>query len=142
MLEAQRLTPLRPICSIKLRRAQINGHSIPPADKPLQNERPVLNVYMLPVFFCSGTACPPPSTAPWKVVLPRPYITLTWVHSLKRPDETPSQDDDMFAIPVRKARERLFARHCQRSGSLNVRVLHPKTGFICGAHLCSLTDAL
>lgn len=142
MLEAQRLTPLRPICSIRLWRAQINGHGFPPADKSPQNERPVLNVYMLPVFFCSGTACPPPFNSPLEGCVTALYITLTRVHSLKRPDETPSQDDDIFAIPVRKARERLFTRQCQRSGSLNVRVLHPKTGFICGAHLCSLTDAL
>lgn len=43
-----------------------------------------------------------------KVVLPCPYITLTWVHSLKRPDQTPSQDDDIFAIPLSEVCEHLI----------------------------------
>lgn len=52
-----------------------------------------------------------------KVVLPCPYITLTWVHSLKRPDQTPSQDDDIFAIPLSEVCERLITYPSQRSSN-------------------------
>lgn len=49
---------------------------------------------------------PPP---PFQVLLQCPYITLTWVHSLKRPGETLSLPDDIFAIPLSEVCEHLIA---------------------------------
>lgn len=62
-----------------------------------------------------------------EVVLLRPYITLTWVHSLKRPGETLSQDDDMFAIPLSEVCEHLVTYHRHRSTSSNHS--HPLSNF-------------
>lgn len=56
-----------------------------------------------------------------EVVLLRPYITLTWVHSLKRPGETLSQDDDIFAIPLSEVCEHLVTYHRHRSTSSSHR---------------------
>lgn len=46
---------------------------------------------------------------PLQVLLQCPYITLTWVHSLKRPGETLSLPDDIFAIPLSEVCEHLIA---------------------------------
>lgn len=58
-----------------------------------------------------------PPYASSQVVLLRPYITLTRVQPLKRPDQTLSEDDDIFAIPPSQVREHLFTDHCRTSGT-------------------------
>lgn len=58
-----------------------------------------------------------PPYASSQVVLLRPYITLTRVQPLKRPDQTPSQDDDIFAIPASQVCEHLFTYHCRASAT-------------------------
>lgn len=58
-----------------------------------------------------------PPYASSQVVLLRPYITLTRVQPLKRPEQTLSQDDDIFAIPPSRVCEHLFTYHCRTSAT-------------------------
>lgn len=101
-----------------------------------RNEWRISNVYMWPLSLCSGTEQAemaaqhfPPYTFS-EVVLLRPYITLTRVHSLKRADQTPSLHEDIFAIPLGEVCV-CASYHCHTSTSLkNTHILSPTSGQI------------